>query len=170
MVKMDQYHKVGGYYWQIPWVLVNLCFQQDSIRKSVRRIKTSNRIKLNHDENYSKMFQRTPEDTTLQWTPRGCQVGPTSPTTMSPGPLWGPLVRSFQNVSPPPPRIASTPFLKSVWSKGSDCTPRDIYTGLHPPREKPNLDPKSWKARNPNSYFHQDLGLAIKRRLVLNRI
>jgi hypothetical protein len=96
MVKMDQYHKVGGYYWQIPWVLVNLCFQQDSIRKSVRRIKTSNRIKLNHDENYSKMFQRTPEDTTLQWTPRGCQVGPTGPTTMPPGPLWGPLLGAFR--------------------------------------------------------------------------
>jgi hypothetical protein len=29
-----------------------------------KRIKTSNRIKLNHDENYSRRLQRTPEDTT----------------------------------------------------------------------------------------------------------
>jgi hypothetical protein len=38
-----------------------------------------------------------------------------------------------------------------------------------PPGEKPSLDPESYKARSPNSYFHQDLGLAIKRRLVLHR-
>jgi hypothetical protein len=36
--------------------------------------------------------------------------------------------------------------------------------------EKPSLDLESWKAKNPNSYFHQYLGLAIKRRLVLHRI
>jgi hypothetical protein len=170
MVKMDQYRRVGGYYWQISWVLVNVCFQQDLIRKPERRIKTLNIIKLNRDENYSRRFQRTPEDTTLRWTPRGWHVGPTSPTTMPLGPLWGLLIRSFHNVPPPSPKIASTLFLKLVWFKGSRYTPRAIYTSMHPPKEKPSLDPKSWKARNPNSYFHQDLGLAIKRRLVLHRI
>jgi hypothetical protein len=40
--------------------LVNLCFQQDLIRKLVMRIKTSNRIKLNHDKNY---FRKVLEDT-----------------------------------------------------------------------------------------------------------
>jgi hypothetical protein len=40
--------------------------------------------------------------------------GPTSPTSMPLGPLWGPLVRSFPNVPPPPIRIASMLFLKSV--------------------------------------------------------
>jgi hypothetical protein len=41
---------------------------------------------------------------------------------------------------------------------------------MHPLEEKPSPDPESYKARNPNPYFYQDLGLAIKRRLVLHRI
>jgi hypothetical protein len=49
---------------------MNLCFQQDLIRKLERRIKTSKIIKLNCDENYSRRFQRTPEDTTPQQTLR----------------------------------------------------------------------------------------------------
>jgi hypothetical protein len=136
MVKMDQSHRIGSYYWQFPWFLVNLCFQQDLIRKSARRIKMSKRIKLNHDENYSRRFQRTPEDTTPWRTPRGWRVGPASPTTMPPDALWGPLVRGFQNVPPPPTRIASMSFLKSIWSRGSCCTPRAINTCLHPPLDR----------------------------------
>jgi hypothetical protein len=42
---------------------VNLCFQQDLIRKLERRIKTSKRIKLNHDENFS---EKIPEDSRKQ--------------------------------------------------------------------------------------------------------
>jgi hypothetical protein len=38
------------------------------IKKKDQNIK---KIKLNHDENYSRRFQRTPEDTTPQWTLRG---------------------------------------------------------------------------------------------------
>jgi hypothetical protein len=45
--------------------------QQDLIRKLERRIKTSKRIKLNRDENYSRRFQRIPEDTIPQQTSRG---------------------------------------------------------------------------------------------------
>jgi hypothetical protein len=40
--------------------------------------------------------------------------GPVGLWGMPPGLQQGPLVSSFQKVPPPPPRVASTPFLKLV--------------------------------------------------------
>jgi hypothetical protein len=45
-----------------------------------------------------------------------------------------------------------------------------IYLTAPASGHEAKLDPESREARNPNSYVHQDLGLAIKRRLVLHRI
>jgi hypothetical protein len=48
---------------------------------------------------------------------------------------------------------ASPLYLKSVWSKGSYPTPRAINIGMCPLPEAKS-DPKSWRAKNPNSYLH----------------
>jgi hypothetical protein len=70
-------------------------FQQGYFRKPKREIKMSNRTKFNHDENYSRRFQRTPGGNPPRQTLRGYQVGSTGPTTIPLDSLWGPLVRSF---------------------------------------------------------------------------
>jgi hypothetical protein len=61
------------------------------------------RIKLNHDENYSKRLQKTPGGNPQRQGPRGCQVGPAGPTYLPFDPWWWAPLVSFQNVPPPPP-------------------------------------------------------------------
>jgi hypothetical protein len=46
--------------------------------------------------------------------PERPQVGLVGPTPMLAGTPWCPLASIFSNVPPPPPRVASTPFLKSI--------------------------------------------------------
>ena len=64
MTKIDDQHRLRGLNWQIPWVLVNLYFQQDLIRKPSRRTYSSKEItEFCLGINVGR-FQKTPGDST----------------------------------------------------------------------------------------------------------
>ena len=97
-------------------------------------------------------------------------MGPLGPTYRLPGSLGPPVSPSFARRFSTALRIASTPFIQVGLIRGLRIdAPAYIYLPTPPLQSIYAFDSKSGKARNPNSC---PLGseLAIKRRLVLNRI
>jgi hypothetical protein len=134
MMKMDQYQRIGGLNWQFPQVLVNLYFQQDLIKKLPRGAYLSKEnMKLYHATYVETLGGSPPRETTCIW-----HLGPPSLLPMPTSLWWAPPISSFWNVPLPPPRIASTPSLKSVWSNGLCYAPTAINIVLHPSRGKPS--------------------------------
>jgi hypothetical protein len=73
-------------------------------------------VKQNHENMPRDLHGKTLKDSTRLST-EGHETlpgGASRSTPKPPGPCWGPHVSSFQKVPPPPPRVASTLFLKSV--------------------------------------------------------
>jgi hypothetical protein len=107
-------------------------FSARFIQKTVKRylfVKENIGIPPRHQRGKDLEDSRTLS--TKAWA-KSHRSGPVGLWGMPPGLQQGPLVSSFQNVPPPPPRVASTPFLKSVWSEGSRWTLRPINTALYP--------------------------------------
>jgi hypothetical protein len=147
MTKMDHQHRLRDSNWQIPRVLVNLCFWQDLIRKPPRGTYSSKEIMEFCCRNCVGRFQET------------LHRGRARPTNM-----WGRSAAHGGHRAYAPPMSASHCYVssllpsrmhlsrsfKSAWSKGKDwCS--GLYIPACTPRLEAKSDLESWEARNPNS-------------------
>ena len=141
MTKIDHQHRLRGLNWQIPRILVNLCFQQDLIRKPSRGTYSSKEImEFHHGINVggSRRFQEALHRSGARPTDMWGQPAPLPGRLAPMGPTYHPL---YYVGSPSPPSMYLSHYFKSVWSKGWGlmlCAIY-IYICLHPPGQMPHL-------------------------------
>jgi hypothetical protein len=149
MTKMDHQHRLRGLNWHFPRVLVNLYFQQDLIRKPLRRTYSSKQITFICNRTNVGRLWKTPEDKPHVSDMWGRLAPPASRLAYGPH-LSSPL---SNDGSPLSQGSNLRHCFKSVWSKGLGLTYLPIYTSLYP---------SSWegfwvlKFKNPNSYPYED--------------
>jgi hypothetical protein len=110
MHENDHRHRFRGFKLTISMSFGEFVFSAGFILKTVKGIKTSNKIVLIYSVNNSKRFQRTPEGNPRKHIWRGCLAPPAGRSVP-----WSHMSASAStSVPPPPPRLHLCHLFKSV--------------------------------------------------------